>query len=91
MYDQTEVPSEKADYPRETSGALQRIDQEIERYEKALGTLADRLSPIVSVYDGPEASMKELAVEPASQLRGRAERLASVTARLDRLIRDIDL
>jgi hypothetical protein len=76
---------------KEKMGALAQLDLELERYEKALGALKDRLGPILSVYDGPENAMKELKVEPTSHLAGRADQLADLTVRLERIIREIDL
>lgn len=80
---------EEGEPTRKSSGAIDELDNELERLDKSLTALAARLAPITT--DRPEAELASPRPEPATELRARVERLRNQVTRLDRIRDDIDL
>lgn len=72
-------------------GAVEILDQELERLDKSLSVLSDRLNPVRTQYDSVPSLDNVPHPEPSTQLRGRIERLSTLTARLEAITADIDL
>lgn len=72
-------------------GALALLDEEIERLDKALSVLSERLNPVTTQYDSVSDRENVPHPEPATQLRGRIERLSATTSRLVAMTKGIDL
>lgn len=73
------------------SGALDQLDQEIERLGKAISALSERLGPVTTQYASVPDRDSVPHPEPSTQLRGRIERLSAATSRLEAMAADIDL
>jgi len=75
----------------ERLGALGEIDRELERLAGEIDRCGHILAPIRNQYDGPEKVMSAPRAEPATQLRGRTERLRDLTNTLSALLSEVDL
>jgi len=73
-----------------TEGALAELDAELERMDKALHHLEQRLAPVTRIYS-TEEKLASPKVEPASEIRRRIERLADQRRAVDGLTDRIDL
>lgn len=72
-------------------GALAQLNQEIERLDKALSMLGDRLTPVTTQYGSVSDHDNVPHPEPSTQLRSHIERLSATTSRLEAMIAGIDL
>lgn len=71
-------------------GALEELDATIEMFDQTIGELERRIAPVLSQYATAE-TLSHPTPEPASQLRGRVERLQHMRGALAQLIARIDL
>lgn len=72
-------------------GALAQLYQEIERLDKALSVLSERLTPVTTQYDSADDREKVPHPQASTQLRDHIERLSATTSRLIAMTSGIDL
>jgi exonuclease VII small subunit len=75
---------------KSTNPLIPSLDDQLERLEKIIEHLHQRLEGVLSTYDTGER-LSHPQAEPSSALRGRVERLQDLNTALDALIGRIDL
>jgi hypothetical protein len=85
---------EEIAYQTETArgiGAVEALDQELERFDNLLERLEKTLAPAMSQYAQGADRISDPHPEPPTQLRGRTQRLSIQLGRLDRITSEVDL
>ncbi len=90
MYEQNEYAGEEAKADS-LPGSLQMLDEGLERLAKAIDAIAARVGPLSNQYAGAKLMSDQPRPEPATQLHGRAERLADLVNQLGLITNDIQL
>lgn len=85
----TETAQTYSNEPRRET-ALSQLDAELERLDKTVAFLTEKLGPVLSQYSEP-MSEKQVMEEPASDLRRRVIRVRLASERLDSLMRQLDI
>lgn len=89
MYEQTQNMEETG--ADKAPGALQLLDEGLERLALAVDAIAKVVGPVSNQYAALKVQESQPRPEPATQLHGRAERLADLVNQLGLITNDIAL